>query len=103
MVHAAKTHPSRLLARVEAGDVITIARGRTPVAKLVILRPLARGRARLLGSISPSLQPAPRERGAARRCSKDNHHRGTEYTEKACSLCLCGKNYLTDEKLVGRR
>ncbi len=34
-VHAAKTHLSQLLARVEAGEVITIARGRTPVAKLV--------------------------------------------------------------------
>jgi prevent-host-death family protein len=34
-VHAAKTHLSRLLARVEAGEVITIARGKTPVAKLV--------------------------------------------------------------------
>lgn len=34
-VHAAKTHLSKLLARVEAGDVITIARGKTPVAKLV--------------------------------------------------------------------
>ena len=38
-VHAAKTHLSRLLARVEAGEVITIARGRTPVAKLVPIAP----------------------------------------------------------------
>jgi prevent-host-death family protein len=38
-VHAAKTHLSRLLARVEAGEVITIARGRTPVAKLVPIVP----------------------------------------------------------------
>ena len=34
-VHFAKMHLSRLLARVEAGDVITIARDRTPIAKLV--------------------------------------------------------------------
>ena len=38
-VHAAKTHLSRLLARVEAGEVITIARRRTPVAKLVPIAP----------------------------------------------------------------
>ena len=41
-VHAAKTHLSRLLARVEAGEVITIARGRTPVAKLVPVTPQAK-------------------------------------------------------------
>ena len=40
-VHVAKTHLSRLLARVEAGEVITIARGRTPVAKLVPIAPQA--------------------------------------------------------------
>jgi prevent-host-death family protein len=34
-VHVAKTQLSKLLARVEAGEVITIAGGRTPVAKLV--------------------------------------------------------------------
>lgn len=34
-VHAAKTHLSRLLARVEAGEEIIITRGKTPVAKLV--------------------------------------------------------------------
>jgi prevent-host-death family protein len=38
-VHAAKTHLSRLLARVEAGEVIVIARGKTPVAKLVPIAP----------------------------------------------------------------
>ena len=41
-VHAAKTHLSRLLARVEAGEVITIARGRTPVAKLAPIAPRAK-------------------------------------------------------------
>ena len=38
-VHAAKTHLSRLLARVEAGEVIIIARGKIPVAKLVPIAP----------------------------------------------------------------
>ena len=41
-VHAAKTHLSRLLARVEAGEVIMIARGRTPIAKLVPIAPKAK-------------------------------------------------------------
>jgi prevent-host-death family protein len=34
-VHEAKTHLSRLLQRVEAGEEITIARGDKPVARLV--------------------------------------------------------------------
>ena len=34
-IHAAKTHLSQLIARVEAGEEIVIARGDTPVAKLV--------------------------------------------------------------------
>ena len=34
-VHAAKTQLSRLLARVEAGEEIIIARGDVPVARLV--------------------------------------------------------------------
>lgn len=34
-VHAAKTHLSRLLERVEAGEEITLARAGRPVAKLV--------------------------------------------------------------------
>ena len=38
-VHEAKTQLSRLLARVEAGEAITIARGRVPVAKLVPIAP----------------------------------------------------------------
>ena len=37
-VHQAKTHLSRLLARAEAGEEITIARNGTPVARLVSLR-----------------------------------------------------------------
>jgi prevent-host-death family protein len=34
-VHAAKTHLSRLLERVEAGEEITLARAGRPVARLV--------------------------------------------------------------------
>jgi prevent-host-death family protein len=36
-IHEAKTHLSRLLRRVAAGEEIVIARGTTPVAKLVPL------------------------------------------------------------------
>lgn len=38
-VHEAKTHLSRLLARVEAGEEITIARAGQPFARLVPLAP----------------------------------------------------------------
>ncbi|OQW48113.1 MAG: hypothetical protein A4S16_07160 [Proteobacteria bacterium SG_bin6] len=41
-IHEAKTHLSRLLARVEAGEEIVIARGSTEIAKLVPLVPPAR-------------------------------------------------------------
>ena len=34
-VHEAKTHLSRLLARVEAGEEITLARGGKPIARIV--------------------------------------------------------------------
>jgi prevent-host-death family protein len=34
-IHKAKTDLSKLIARVEAGEEIVIARGQTPVAKLV--------------------------------------------------------------------
>lgn len=36
-VHEAKTHLSRLLARVEAGETITIARAGRPVATLALV------------------------------------------------------------------
>lgn len=38
-VHEAKTHLSRLLRAVEAGEEIIIARGDTPVARLVLAEP----------------------------------------------------------------
>ena len=42
-VHEAKTQLSRLLARVEAGEEIVIARGAVPVARLVA-EPVTHGR-----------------------------------------------------------
>lgn len=38
-IHAAKTHLSRLLERVEAGEEITLARAGRPVARLVPYHP----------------------------------------------------------------
>jgi prevent-host-death family protein len=43
-VHEAKTHLSRLLARVEAGERIVIARAGNPVAELVPAAPRKRRR-----------------------------------------------------------
>ena len=45
-VHEAKTHLSRLLRRVAAGEEVTITRGGTPIARLV---PVARKQSRTLG------------------------------------------------------
>lgn len=45
-VHEAKTHLSRLLRRVAAGDEVVITRGGVPVARLV---PVEERRARVLG------------------------------------------------------
>ena len=64
-VHAAKTHLSQLLARVEAGEVITIARDKTPVAKLVPVVPKAKrefGVMRGKISIGPEFfEPLPKD------------------------------------------
>jgi len=64
-VHLAKTHLSQLLARVEAGELITIARGRTPVAKLVPIAPKAKrefGAMRGKISIGPEFfEPLPED------------------------------------------
>jgi prevent-host-death family protein len=38
-VHQAKTHLSKLLARVEAGEEIVIARGKKPVGRIVPAEP----------------------------------------------------------------
>jgi len=46
-VHEAKTHLSRLLKRVEAGEEITIARAGVPVARLIAAAP--KGKTRPMG------------------------------------------------------
>ena len=56
-VHDAKTHFSKLLARVEAGEEVVIGRAGTPVAKLV---PITSGRApRVPGSARGQVVMAP--------------------------------------------
>ncbi len=40
-IHTAKTTLSQLLARVEAGEEIVLARGKAPIAKLVPYKPVA--------------------------------------------------------------
>ncbi len=54
-VHEAKTHLSRLLQQVEAGEEVVIARGGRPVARLV---PVARARAREPGRLKDSITVA---------------------------------------------
>ena len=64
-IHAAKTNLSRLIKRAEAGEEIIIARGRTPVAKLVPLTPKPKrvfGALRGKFSIGPEFfEPLPPE------------------------------------------
>ncbi len=56
-IHQAKTHLSRLVERVEAGEEIVIARGGRPVARLV---PLGRQtRPRELGTLRDKIWLAP--------------------------------------------
>lgn len=43
-IHGAKTNLSNLLARVEAGEEIILARGKTPIAKIVPLNPAPKKR-----------------------------------------------------------
>jgi len=43
-IHKAKTHLSRILHRVEAGEEVTLCRGAIPVAKIVPLRPMKKTR-----------------------------------------------------------
>lgn len=40
-IHVAKTHLSRLIARVAAGEEVVILRGKTPVARLTAIAPAA--------------------------------------------------------------
>lgn len=55
-IHVAKTHLSRLIARVEAGEEIVIARGRKPVVKLVQIAPKAK---RVFGSLKGKVSIGP--------------------------------------------
>ena len=55
-VHAAKTGLSKLLARVEAGEDITIARGKQPVARLVPVAPKAK---RVFGALRGKIKIGP--------------------------------------------
>ena len=55
-IHDAKTHLSRLVERVEAGEEITIARAGRPVARLV---PLRAARPRMLGALRGRIRLAP--------------------------------------------
>ena len=68
-VHEAKTHLSRLLAKVEAGEDIVIARNGTPVARIV---PVKRQGRRQFGSMKGRIKfdesffdPLPEEELAA--------------------------------------
>ncbi len=52
-IHDAKTNLSKLLARVEAGEEIIIARGKTPIAKLApVRRPVERRFGAMKGIVS---------------------------------------------------
>jgi prevent-host-death family protein len=55
-IHVAKTHLSRLIARVEGGEEIVIARGRKPVVKLVPIAPKAK---RVFGSLKGKVSIGP--------------------------------------------
>jgi prevent-host-death family protein len=48
-IHAAKTHLSRLIEEVAAGEQVVIARGKQPVARLVPVK--ARKQGRVFGSM----------------------------------------------------
>jgi prevent-host-death family protein len=65
-IHVAKTTLSQLLLRVEAGEVIILARGKEPIAKLVPFQPPAAkrqfGKHRGLVSVGPAFfEPLPDE------------------------------------------
>ena len=69
-IHTAKTNLSQLLARVEAGEEIILARGKQPIAKLVPFQPTAKkrrfGALRGVITIGPeSFEPLPEQELAA--------------------------------------
>ena len=69
-IHTAKTTLSQLVARVEAGEEIVLARGKHPIAKLVPYRPVAPkrrfGALRGIVSVGPEFfEPLPEDELAA--------------------------------------
>jgi prevent-host-death family protein len=67
-IHQAKTHLSRLLERVAAGEEIVIGKNGTPVAKLIPVRAVPRRPGRLKGKIRIAANfesPLPNEVAAA--------------------------------------
>lgn len=56
-IHSAKTHLSQLIARVERGEEIVIARGNKPVARLVPIGPSEKKR--VFGSMSGIVDVGP--------------------------------------------
>jgi prevent-host-death family protein len=55
-IHTARAHLSQLLARVETGEEIVIARGKTPIAKLV---PIAGKGKRQFGALRGRIDLGP--------------------------------------------
>jgi prevent-host-death family protein len=69
-IHTAKTTLSQLLARVEAGEEIVLARGKVPIAKIVPYQPVSPkrqfGALRGVVSVGPDFfEPLPDEELAA--------------------------------------
>ena len=65
-VHEAKTHLSDLLAKVEAGEEVVIARGNEPIAKLTRLQPRRRLEATIAGIRAARSQAQPVSAAEAR-------------------------------------
>ncbi|NIJ38054.1 prevent-host-death family protein [Sphingopyxis panaciterrae] len=55
-IHEAKTHLSRLIARVLAGEEVTIARGKEPVVKLMPVKEIPKAK-RKLGHLAHLIPP----------------------------------------------
>jgi prevent-host-death family protein len=55
-VHEAKTHLSRLIARVLAGEEVTIARGKEPVVRIVPIGP-TQAKSRIPGRLAHLVPP----------------------------------------------
>jgi antitoxin (DNA-binding transcriptional repressor) of toxin-antitoxin stability system len=75
-IHAAKTTLSRLVARVEAGEEIVLARGKRPIAKIVPFHPVSPkrrfGALRGVGSVGPEFfEPLPADELTAWEQSQD--------------------------------